>query len=401
MTANLREELAAKQDQLDLIAAIDHIRDHEATPSAMLGALVNLLAERFKSDLCLLSLIHRDTGDLELKASHDRSQISAKTDSDSLRELALRALKLGGIEIWQAEKVGLGALPEKTEVAAIPIIMRAGMRLGSALLVRIGSPFSTEERALMQIAEDHIDSAIVQGYVYADLETRNKELETIYRVDQIRDKEIGFDEMLNAVLHELRQAIDAEMGFIMLYDRAGDKLEMRSVTHDDLFRLDEYQKVVERVASDALHKAHLVFENDLEGAVNSMMCVPLILREEILGVFGIVNRYGPRGFNERDLRLMKAIASQIDTAIFESLAQRRLRQVLGRSVDPRVMTRLLDNYDVAVLKGERMTLSVLFADIRGSTALAEKTEPELLVGIHQHLFGPDGGGDSRTPGDIR
>jgi adenylate cyclase len=71
----------------------------------------------------------------------------------------------------------------------------------------------------------------------------------------------------------------------------------------------------------------------------------------------------------------------MDTAIFESLERVRLRQVLGRSVDPRVMQRLLANPDVGFLKGERLKLSVLYADIRGSTSLAERTEPELLVGF--------------------
>jgi adenylate cyclase len=45
------------------------------------------------------------------------------------------------------------------------------------------------------------------------------------------------------------------------------------------------------------------------------------------------------------------------------------------------MERLLANPDVGFLKGERSVLSVLYADIRGSTGLAERTDPELLVGF--------------------
>jgi adenylate cyclase len=93
------------------------------------------------------------------------------------------------------------------------------------------------------------------------------------------------------------------------------------------------------------------------------------------------NRLGGAGFWEEDRRLLSAIASQMDTAIFESLEIRRLRQVLGRSVDPNVMERLLENPDVDFLKGERTVMSVLYADIRGSTSLAERVEPELLVGF--------------------
>jgi adenylate cyclase len=118
-----------------------------------------------------------------------------------------------------------------------------------------------------------------------------------------------------------------------------------------------------------------------------VMCIPLILREEILGVFGVVNPYGPGGFDEEDRRLLNAIASQMDTAIFESLEQRRLKQVLGRSVDPRVMERLLANPNVGFLEGERSFLTVLYADLRGSTSLAERTEPDILVGFINDYLG--------------
>ena len=125
---------------------------------------------------------------------------------------------------------------------------------------------------------------------------------------------------------------------------------------------------------------------ELDGAFGSLMCVPLILRERILGVFGMASPR-PKGFQERERRLLAAIASQMDTAIFESLEQRRLRMVLGRSVDPRVMERLLTASDVGFLKGERQVLTVLYADLRGSTSMAEVVAPEVLVDYMNAFLG--------------
>ncbi len=220
-----------------------------------------------------------------------------------------------------------------------------------------------------------------QVHAWHELKQRNLELETIYRIDHIRDQNLPFDEMLNAVLRELCGVIQAEMGFIMLYDRGGRRLELRAATHDDLFRVAPHYDVVDRIANEALNQAQTVCHNDLGDVLHSIMCIPLILHNEVIGVLGVVNRYGPRGFGTGDCRLLNAIASQMDTAIFESLERVRLRQVLGRSVDPRVMERLLANPDIGFLKGERSVLSVLYADIRGSTGLAERTDPELLVGF--------------------
>jgi len=206
-----------------------------------------------------------------------------------------------------------------------------------------------------------------------------KELETIFRIDRIRDQGLGFDDMLNAVIRELSTTIEAEIGFIMLYDRTGKKLEMRASTHEDLLVTAPYHDVINQAVNESLERAELICRNNLGEALRSVMCLPLILNEQIIGVLGMANRYGPRGFSMADRRLLIAIGSQIDTAIYERREIRLLRQILGRSIDPHVMDRLLTSPDVDFLKGELLELTVLFADIRGSTQLAENTEPEVLV----------------------
>ena len=386
----LHARLKLKQKELDLVLAIDHVRDTVIEPSAMLSAIANILADQFRADLCLLCLLDRETGKLELKAINDRSEQLGQLEPIITRELAERVVEAEDVAIWEGEDVlpelPQARLPSDLQLATIPIVL-VEERLGALLLARSHTPFGPDDVELLKIAESQIDSAVVQGYAYYDLQQRNKELETIYRVDRIRDQYLPFDEMLNRVLQELRAVIQAEMGFIMLYNYAERRLELRATTHDDLFRVSPYCEVVGRVANEALEQARMVCYDDLGDVLHSMLCIPLILNDEIIGVLGVVNRYGTRGFRGEDRSLLRAIGSQMDTAIFESLERRRLRQVLGRSVDPRVMERLLANPDVDFLRGERAVLSVLYADVRGSTSLAEHTDPELLVGFINDYLG--------------
>lgn len=396
MGTNLSEqnpELA--QRKLALVMALDEARDSAANPAAMFSELLERLADEFESALLLLAVIHRDTGDLEMKALIDRDEIMSRAGPETIEKLADWGIKHDGIHILGGKEafdtVGVRPVPKgmaKLQVAIAPVVMGNRARLGVMLIARVGRAFSHDEVELIDIAESQLDSAIVQGHSYSELHLRNKELETIYRVDRIRDQHLPFDEMLNKVLHELRGVIQAEMGFIMLYHRPTENLELRASTHDDLFHSTHYYKAIEDSSREALKTARLTFRNELEGDIRSLMCIPLILQDEILGVFGVVNRYGSRGFDEMDRQLLTAIGSQIDTAIFEGLEKRKLRQVLGRSVDPTVMERLLQNADTSsLLKGERAVISVLYADIRGSTALAEQTPPELLVGFINDYLG--------------
>ena len=395
----LHQRLALQHKELDLIQAIDHIRDTVPEPSAMLAAIANALTDQFQADLCMLCLLDRETKELELKAVTDRGEQFGQLRPIIARELARRAVEADDIVIWKmsevisslatgaGEKMDLAPLPDRLQLAAVPIIMGTEERLGALLLARSQTPFGPHDVELLEIAESQIDSAVIQGYAYYDLQQRNKELETIYRVDRLRDQNLPFDEMLNRVLQELRAVVQTGMGFIMLYNQVGKRLELRATTHDDIFRVSPYCEVVDRVANAALRKAEMVCYNDLGDVLRSMLCIPLILNDEIIGVLGVVNHYRPGGFRTEDRRLLNAIGSQMDTAIFESLERRRLRQVLGRSVDPRVLERLLANPDVGFLKGERSVLSVLYADMRGSTSLAEHTNPESLVGFVNDYLG--------------
>ncbi len=211
----LRIRLNLKQREIDLIQAIDHIRDTAAEPASMLSAIANILNDHFQADLCLLCLLDRETGALELKAINDRSEPFGQLEPLITRELAQRAVEADDVVVWDGANVlpesTLGQLPDDNrslQLAAVPIIM-GKERLGALLIARSQPPFGPDDVTLLKTAESHIDSAVIQGYAYYDLQQRNKELETIYRIDRIRDQHLPFKEMLNGVLQELRAVIQA------------------------------------------------------------------------------------------------------------------------------------------------------------------------------------------------
>ena len=104
-TRMLRELLEREQRKLDLIMTIDGIRDSAQDPASMLGAIVNCLTDEFDAELCLLLLIDRDTGDLELRALNDRSNRFGRLSAESLRGLAQRAMRADSVDIWDGPGV--------------------------------------------------------------------------------------------------------------------------------------------------------------------------------------------------------------------------------------------------------------------------------------------------------
>ena len=56
--------------------------------------------------------------------------------------------------------------------------------------------------------------------------------------------------------------VEAEMGFVMLYDQQGRQLEMRAVTHDDLLQKVAYYETMTEVANDAIRRAQAAGDPD-------------------------------------------------------------------------------------------------------------------------------------------
>jgi class 3 adenylate cyclase len=377
-----------KERELEIVLAIDRVRDTAPVPTAMFSGILNVLADQFQADFCFLYLVNRETSVLELRVVNERTA-TWSLDPALVQPLAEQAVRKEGVSVWRADEAlppdSLAGVPSDLQLVAIPVVMDIAP-LGALLIGRAGRPFGTDEVELLKAAESQVDSAVIQAYTYHELQQRNKELETIYRVDRIRDQNLPFDEMLDAALHELCAVIHAESGFVMLYDYAGQRLEMRAVTPKDFLNVSEYNALVNRVANEALECAEMTCYSEEERTPCMVICVPLILRNEIIGVFGALNRERP-GFTSDDRKLLQAIVSQMDTAIFEGLERTRLRRVLGRSLDPHVLDRLLANPNVDILKGERAVLTVLYGDLRGSTSLAEHLNPDLLVELISDYLG--------------
>ncbi len=381
--SDLQEQLKWKTRAVNLILAIDRIRDQATDERELLSAILSALADGVEAELALMSLRDDDTGEVQLRAVLDRATLY---DADSAAEL--RALAARAAELPNADFVHTSLTLRGRRVAfglALPLRLGAES-LGALLLLNADRPFNGGEHDLVTKAITQIDSAVEHMRTLRQLRWQTTKLETIFRIDRIRDRQLDFQAMLNSVLAEVCQAIEAESGFLMLYDRAGTELELRADTDHDLLSAGDAFPLVRAASEEAVRSAKLVRKAFEAGPLRAMVGMPLILQDRLIGVLGVVNRKGRPAFTRMDADMLQAIGSQIDTAIFESLETQKLRSAFGKSVGPQVMDRLLSISDRDLLNSERIQVTTLFSDIRGFTNMSEKISPELLQAVlNDHL----------------
>ncbi len=367
--------LAERNRELEAIYQIDRLRDEARDEAGLLNNFTGVMVEHFRAELCLLILSHIDTGELITRGLVDKLTLTV----EQLQAIAESTRKL--------ERVG--QLPSSVDNLALlsaPLIV-SGIRLGAVVVGR-RRQFRFNDIRLMKSIIAQIDTAIAKSRTEQQLAQRTRELEAIYRIDHIRDQETDFDLMLQRVLTELCDAVNSETGYLILYNADKEQpLEIKASTRETIFTRGDYRDLVITISRQALDKGSVISQNYDNGAVRSIIATPLILNDTIIGVFGAVNNRQSSSFNAEDERMLTAITSQVDTAVFERLERRRMRALLSRSVDPKVLEKLLQKAHDSLLTGERVILSVLFADLRGSTEWAERTHPEELVSLLNTFLG--------------
>ena len=367
-------KLIQRNRELNAIYQVDRLRDHIGEENRLLASFTEVLSEQFGADFVML-LVGKGSS-ATVRSLIDRRRLSY----DDLSFIRARAAE---IDIPQVIPTPAGL--HSLVLIAAPFII-GEQRIGAIVIGR-NSLFTLADHRLLYAMTSQMDSAVLHVRVQTQLTQRSKELEAIYRIGRLRDHESDFDSILRHVLTELLGAVSGGLGFLMLFREAReDQLDLKVYTSDGLSSSREYQAFIHSIARLVLRSGQPVSNNEPQGSVRSVLAVPLFSNERIIGVFGAMNSIDSAGFSEGDKNLLVAITNQLDHALFERLEQRQIRRLLGRSVNAKVLDQLLSRAETQMLLGERRFITVLYADMRASTAWSEQISPEEFVATSNEFF---------------
>lgn len=133
-------------------------------------------------------------------------------------------------------------------------------------------------------------------------------------------------------------------------------------------------------------------ESIVSQGVRSTICAPLITESNVHGVI-YADRLDPfAAFAPDHLELISAVAAQTAVTVETVKAHKRLareevaRANYSRFMPEYVVKQLLDHPSSFRLGGVNQKITVLFADIRGFTAVSENANPEKIVGLLNRYF---------------
>ncbi len=259
----------------------------------------------------------------------------AAAEKGGFREFHWRFLALMG---RVQEAGGLRAEATSSYNAAHSIIRQVGSEIeDAAMRDDYGKEPDRQEiaRRVSEVAAVAIDVGTFAG---ATKRTPVKMLSTIYEITQIINSILDLKELLNKVMDLAIEIVEAERGLIFLYRSETDEMEMvvaRNMERQTIKDATEYSRgIVKEVgrgrpilSHDAVTDARFKeFRSVSMYNIRSLLCVPLRMKNRILGTVYVDTRKPGAIFSEEDLRFLEAFANQAAIAIENARLYDQVRQ---------------------------------------------------------------------------
>ena len=159
-----------------------------------------------------------------------------------------------------------------------------------------------------------------------ELERKVHELDALYRLQLQLSSSIDMDTALDICTRTTREVLGSKAAILMLRDGEQDKLLVRSIAEDNPTKEAEVS-LGEGVAGWVAQNGEPLLVNDLDGderfrdfkeisfKPKSVLCVPLLAKEKVIGVLEICNDATGAEFSAADERLVSSIAVNAVTTI--------------------------------------------------------------------------------------
>ncbi|MFQ6082195.1 MAG: GAF domain-containing protein [Candidatus Aminicenantia bacterium] len=296
----------------------------------LLSQATKLVENITKYPFVFALLVDKESNELVqvAKAGRLQNKIPSKYKQKITEGMIGRAAVTGEIQISGNVSTNshyLKWFPEVNSEISVPIKTRDGEVIGvlDAQSDKFNA-FREDDIATIQTIADQISVALENLELYKNLERRVNELSSLYSTGQSITETLDLDDVLNQILVNLRRLIPSYLAAILLFNPSLNELSIQAFSGPQIDSLKEaHIKPGQGVTGAVFQTRKSVIVSDVRKEpkyimghpdIRSEIAVPLIYRDEILGVLNAESKE-INAYNEDHLRIMNYFANQAAIAI--------------------------------------------------------------------------------------
>jgi class 3 adenylate cyclase len=263
-----------------------------------------------------------------------------------------------------------------------------------------------------------------QGDVAKDLldeiNMRYNDALLVKEIGQASSKLLDIKELLKSFVDAMQRRLDFDRGGIWLaspdkerlcyivgygYERKVEKILRKSDFHLDhphsrgpavLAFYQQQPHLVNNVADIKEEISEKSLEFIKEIGAQSFICVPIVYEKESLGVLFVDNIKSKKALSQTDISLLMGIAPQIAISIHNAISYLRvqeskeheesLRKLFERYLPAPIIKQYMDSGERDLFRGDEISITALFLDIRKFTSCSETMEARETVSFLNDYF---------------
>ncbi len=345
--ARLLEETRLRALQLETAAEISRDVSGSLIVDELLKKAVNLIRERFNFYHATIfmvegeyAIVREGTGDagMKMKLSGHQLKVGSKSIVGSVTATG-QAMVVNDV-ISSPTYYQNPLLPDTRAEAALPL--KVGERVLGVIDVQSTAPFAFSEQdvKILQILADQLAVAIVNSELFAEAQERLSQHRLLHHVTTAAASSTTIEDALNSAVQGLQVTLGGDQIAILLANKEQTHLEVKASvgypSDTDIARLSvpfgvgltgwvAANRQVARVG-DVLKDSRYIKVND---RVRSELAIPLIYRNEVLGVLNVES---PRvnAYSENDEEMLGTLGGSLAAIIAHSRLLEQFRKQAER-----------------------------------------------------------------------
>jgi PAS domain S-box-containing protein len=400
INATLYEEAQGRMQRLSLINRVSIALAQSLDTENVLEVALREIAEALNIEQARAYIFERESGLARVVVEYPRGDFPPEDVVEAERSPALR-------HVWrQADPViipAVGAMDSEFDLrdallargvsAYLLLPMAVGGQTSGAFELEMRDParrFDREKLDLALIIANQAAIAVLNANLLEQTLVRTRELETLLEAAQATSVTLDLNDVFSSVVRLTMQALDMDDCALMMYDNVEEVLTVEL----DLNRLGDDSRVMARgtqfdlfqypAKTRALRSGQIVIvraddpnadpsERREMAAAGELarMLVPLVVRDQAIGLLQIEQTVPARAFTHREMRMAQALGAQAASAIEnarlstetaaqveQSLIINELSRAISSTMDISDMIRIVRDQVPALTDAEEMYLAL-------------------------------------------
>ncbi|MBE7535870.1 MAG: GAF domain-containing protein [Anaerolineales bacterium] len=273
----------------------------------------------------------------------------------------------------------------KPQVASLNDQLAAAAKQTASLRNSVDPAEAARELQILEQALKRISETL------APLEQQFNRLQALTDIGQVVNSTLEIDEVLKTVMDTIIQLTEAERGFLMLHNEHGEMVirvarnwEQESINPSEAFvSRSSVQKVIDSgeavLTTNALEDQRFSNQESIIALnVRSILCVPLKVKTEPIGVIYVDNRIRSGVFTQADCDLLSAFANQAAVAIEHARLFSSLKHTFAEATE---LKNFMDNVFASIASG------VITVDAQDQITLCNRAAATILKHAPAEIIG--------------